>query len=39
VTAKWLLRASTGVLKLGDKVRIGWAAEDMVVVQGEEPDR
>ena len=32
VTAKWALRASVGVLERGERVRVGWAADDMVPV-------
>lgn len=32
VVAKWLVRSSIGVMTRGDRVRIGWAAEDMVPV-------
>lgn len=32
VVAKWLARASVNVMTRGDRVRIGWAAEDMVLV-------
>ena len=32
VTVKWALRASVKVLKPGDQIRIGWAAEDLVAV-------
>ena len=36
VTAKTLLRAATVQLNRGDRVRVGWAVEDMVPVQCEE---
>lgn len=32
VTAKWMIRAATNLLKRGDRIRIGWAAEDMIAV-------
>ena len=38
VTAKVLLRAATVQLKRGDRVRVGWAVEDMVPVDCEKND-
>ena len=38
VTAKTLLRAATSQLSRGDRVRVGWAVEDMVAVKREETD-
>ena len=32
VTAKWALRAAVNVLERGDRLQVGWAAEDMVAV-------
>jgi len=32
IMAKWLLRADTSLLKQGDKLRVGWASEDMLAV-------
>ncbi|MEE9198530.1 MAG: ABC transporter ATP-binding protein [Dehalococcoidia bacterium] len=32
ITAKWQVRAETRLLKRGDRVRIGWAAQDMAAV-------
>ena len=32
LTVKWALRAAVNVLQRGDRLRVGWAAEDMVTV-------